>query len=150
MTDLTESIWTDLPASFQSFTKVRAKPIWRHEVIRPVWNPQKCPLKKKKEKKRHKTNKIQTTLHSSCVRRANTAVMSETKRRVLGCDRKHNRQVVVVIKRTINHSQSPAVVLRERRGKTAGWTTKQCRSDRSTTELCHRKNHWHNHHLKVF
>lgn len=32
-----------------------------------------------------------------------------------------------------NHSQSPAVVLRERRGKTAGWTTKQRRSDRSTT-----------------
>ncbi len=45
------------------------------------------------------------------------------------------KEVVVVIKGATNHSQSPAVVLRERRGKTAGWTTKQCRSDRSTTEL---------------
>lgn len=52
-----------------------------------------------------------------------------------------NKVVVVVVKRVTNHSQSPAVVLRERRGKTAGWATKQRRSDRSTTELCHWKYH---------
>lgn len=45
----------------------------------------------------------------------------------------------VGIKMATDRSQSPAVVLRERRGKTAGWTTKQRRSDKSTTELCHRK-----------
>lgn len=31
-------------------------------------------------------------------------------------------------------NQSPAVVLRERGGKTAGWTRKQCRGQRSTAE----------------
>lgn len=36
-------------------------------------------------------------------------------------------------------SQSPAVVLRERRGKTAGWMTNQRRSERSTTELFSRE-----------
>lgn len=56
---------------------------------------------------------------------------------MVGCDVTRNEGRVGNKKRAINHSQSPAVVLRERRGKTAGWTTKQCRSDKSTTKFGH-------------